>query len=120
MLQSLINFEPLFDFEDSFRAELVATLKPFDRGWFAEQIEKKALRKCSTEIIDRWTSDRNAPGFLIPTICEVSQNPALAHFIIRPIQALLNKNRLEELSHVKDELRRLQLREMELEGRSNV
>ena len=117
MLQSRINFEPLFDHEDSFRAELVATLKPFDRGWFAEQIEKKALRECSADIIARWCSDRNAPGFLIPTICEVSQNPALAHFVTRPIQALLNKNRLESLAKAHEERARWERRIAELEGR---
>lgn len=117
MLQSRLNFEP-FDLEDSFRAVLVATLKPFDRGWFAEQIERMARRHCTADIIERWTSDRNAPGFLIPTICEVSQNPSLAQFVTRPIQALLNKNRLEELSNVKEQLRHLQAREAELEGRA--
>jgi hypothetical protein len=114
--QNSLSFET-FDLEDTFRHMLVQTLKPYDRGWFAEQIEKLALRKCSEEIIDRWASDRNAPAFLVPTICEISQKPDLYHFLGKPIQSLLNKDRLESLAQAHEERARWDRRIAELENR---
>jgi hypothetical protein len=58
------------------------------------------------------------PLYAMPATCEIAKNPLLHEIASRPILPLINRTRMEELSKLHDEKRRIESRLMELEGRS--
>jgi hypothetical protein len=118
LIQPSLNFEP-FQLDQIWRETLSAVLKPFSRSHIAEQLESLTGQKCSEPILNNWSAPSNSnhrtPAIFVPAICEATQTTALYDLLGRPIRSLLNRSRMEEISRLQDEQRRIETRLAELE-----